>query len=405
MKISIPYTLKKLVFILIRVITYPLSAWVTKDPRIIVISSIRYNDNSKYLFEYLASKNDLNVFWLTADKKTCDYIITQGNKCIYTFIDVIKTLSRAGMVVYSGSTFPDRFGIVGNRTIKYCLDHGMGPKSSIYFGDMKKAINYLKTMSECDYFNFTSEYTKNIVGKVGYKFPNKSLVVNGYCRNDHLFEKSKMDEQLRTKPLTRKLISTFNENAKLILYTPTWRKKSIHFWPLQEISGFNRKNFDSFLLKNNIYLLYTLHPNTPAESLVYGERIVFIDYTKYPLFEINDLLPEVDVLVNDYSTTSTDFAILQRPQIFVMPDYDEYIQDDCLLEDYRKIMPGIEAYSYQEFLTLLLQCLELPEIDIEKHSKYLSKYYDTSIRDSCERHYLFIKKVQELTLCKGELDG
>ena len=35
------------------------------------------------------------------------------------------------------------------------------------------------------------------------------------------------------------------------------------------------------------------------------------------MFDINEFMNEVDILLNDYTTTSTDFALLNRPQIFL----------------------------------------------------------------------------------------
>ena len=77
-------------------------------------------------------------------------------------------------------------------------------------------------------------------------------------------------------------------------------------------------------LKNDIYLFYTVHSafNVP-KKLPNTKRIKLIDsINQHPFYDTNSFMMEVDILINDYSTTSTDFSLLKRPQIFFMPDFD-----------------------------------------------------------------------------------
>ena len=43
---------------------------------------------------------------------------------------------------------------------------------------------------------------------------------------------------------------------------------------------------------------------------------------------------EVDCLINDYSNAHTDFSILRKPQLYVMPDYLDYQKTQGFLENY-----------------------------------------------------------------------
>jgi CDP-glycerol glycerophosphotransferase len=117
-----------------------------------------------------------------------------------------------------------------------------------------------------------------------------------------------------------------------------------------------------------------------------------INYAEDRLLDINELLPEIDMLVNDYSTSSTDFAVLGRPQIFVMPDYEEYTSEQGFVEDYRSIMPGEEATTFDELLHLITVASsgEWQEIT-GRRQRFLEKYYDLSLGPSCERHHQFIR--------------
>ena len=41
-------------------------------------------------------------------------------------------------------------------------------------------------------------------------------------------------------------------------------------------------------------------------------------------FEMEDLLATADVLVTDYSSVMFDFAVLERPMVFLVPDLEQY---------------------------------------------------------------------------------
>ena len=76
---------------------------------------------------------------------------------------------------------------------------------------------------------------------------------------------------------------------------------------------------------------------------------------------------EVDVLINDYSSTSTDFSLLNRPQIFYLPDYDLYSSEKGFVEDYRATLPGVEVFNFEELKKQLIYCLSHTD-------QYLNKF-------------------------------
>ena len=104
---------------------------------------------------------------------------------------------------------------------------------------------------------------------------------------------------------------------------------------------------------------------------------------------------EVDILINDYSTTSTDIAILKTPQIFFMPDYDQYEEESGFVEDYRKIMPGEEIFNYKDLIKninhIYTNKLDYLKNHEDNRQNLLSKYYDFYNKNSSEEFYRFIK--------------
>ena len=57
---------------------------------------------------------------------------------------------------------------------------------------------------------------------------------------------------------------------------------------------------------------------------------------------------ESDMMIGDYSTLATDFSLLKRPQLFIIPDYNQVYESKGFAEDLRSMLPGKEVNSYQE---------------------------------------------------------
>ena len=112
----------------------------------------------------------------------------------------------------------------------------------------------------------------------------------------------------------------FPVNNKFILYAPTWRLNK-KFLPIQKLKGFSFYKFNNFLKSKNYYLLINTHLN---------DNIKFKNYSninlikKNSLFDIYSLLPEIDLLITDYSSIASDYLLLERKIIHLLPDHEEY---------------------------------------------------------------------------------
>ena len=106
---------------------------------------------------------------------------------------------------------------------------------------------------------------------------------------------------------------------------------------------------------------------------------------------------EVDILINDYSTTSTEFSLLNRPQLFFMPDYDYYDAEKGFVEDYRDLLPGKEILNYNDLIYSLNLIFKDEKGYIDKYNvkrnELLDKYYDLKTGNSSKLFYSFIKSI------------
>ncbi len=213
-------------------------------------------------------------------------------------------------------------------------------------------------VKKIDYFISPSKYaTSKFISAFNLKELNKEKIIieKGYPRNDKLINYNNNDIEKIKKDLN---IPT---DKKVILYAPTFRDDE-HTSGV----GYTYKlniDFDSLQkeLKNYI-ILFRAHYFI-ANSFEFDKYKDFIyDVSKYD--DINDLYIISDLLITDYSSVFFDYAILERPIIFYMYDYDNYKNN---LRDFYidlKELPGPIVKDEKDLITLIK----------EKNNKYKNMY-------------------------------
>jgi CDP-glycerol glycerophosphotransferase len=312
---------------------------------------------------------------------------------------------RAGFIVGTAVSFPTLWKAVGKKTTKIALYHGMGPRSTSSGSDDHEITNgrvfrttkgIIKDINKWDYFVFTSQYTSSIIGKLQFHLPKAKRIVMGYPRCDHLLNSSFVIRRYNNKEILRQYFPEARSSSKLILYAPTWRITNTDLsFPMNLIKKFDMKHLSEYLKLNGFYMLISMHGRVSSmESFNgYGDRIQYL--RRDPLFDINMLLPEVSMLISDYSTIITEFALLDRPIIYIMPDYDYFLYERGLLEDIRDNLAGKEARSMEELVNIIDKYNLNPRADADLRKNYLRKYYDVSIKDSSYRIYEFMDKLKK----------
>ena len=364
--------------------------------KIIVISSINYTNNSRYLFEYISkSKNSYEIFWVTNNLKIKKFLEEKNLNCAYTFFEQLHYISLAKIAVFSGTVFDDRYSFLRKETIKYCLDHGSGITSTIYFNNSADNLEYLKKINKVNYFNFCSDFTENIVGRVAYKFPNNKIIKLGYPRIDHLFNFRSIDKKNIKDNLINSIFKDKKDFKKIILYSPTWKRdknKNNILYPLNMINGFQLNKFNKFLKKNNYLLIYTTHPNSQNKNIKDLSNFKSLNFQENPHLDVNYIIPAVDVLITDFSTIITDILISNKSIILLLHDHKNFLKNEALLELSKDKIPGKSILSYKELITSLKN--KNSRFYSEKEKKvYLTKYYNIQIKNSCGLHKKLLSKL------------
>ena len=390
----------------LNVFTWILGNIVPKKKNLILFTgstTYQYNESGRYLFEYFSNKEDFIAIWLTRSSKVRDYLYYQSNRNV-VFIRSIQgliCLLRAGTIVSTGGSSPDFFRLVGNKTVTITLGHGVGPRSTNAVDDElndnpleKSALSNLKYLHKFDYVNFTSKFTITTIGKLQFMIPKHKRILLGYPRCDHLFDANFTKSKLNNKVFCNSMFPDRNNTEKVILYSPTWRPNNREqSLPIKLLSGFDINRFDVWLKNNNMYFIISVHPIVKRESgIEHCSRIKYIENNS--LNDINQIITEVDLLITDYSSIATDYMIMDRPVLYIMPDYDFYIYEYGMIEDFRLNLPGYEAKTFDELCEYVIASINTPDKHKDKRKVYLNRYYDTSIVNSSYKCYKFIKNIQ-----------
>jgi len=386
----------------VRIVIGMISSLIPKKKGVIVFCSDRYNENSRYLYEYMVGESIVDVYWLSYSDEVTKHLNEREYPVLDKWWRQIWILMRASVVVCSGNIFWDRYGAVSKPTIKYCLMHGCGPKVTEYHDDFNKTIKILAQINSFDFVNFPSQFGATLGANI-YKLPRKKIVCKGYPRFDQLFNANHISYIKTRSELSEYLGVSIDQNTKLVLYSPTFRKYNRDYcFPIENLTGYSSWELDCFLKKNNMYIIYTKHPQSSgAAGWQMLDNCIYLDYKQNHIFDISYFLQAFDILINDYSTVSVDFSILGRPQIFVMPDYDVYKNTDGFNEEYCDVIVGPVAQDFFDLIAILSRAVLVnegssSEFYIGDVKKDLRKYWSGSLNESCKLNSAFIIK---LSMC------
>ncbi len=397
----IKWILRSAIWKLTSILAFPIRLLFRKRDVIIIQthSPFRYGGNPKYLFEYLSQHTQYNVYWVTESEEIKNYLKSNNFKYISSssLINKIYITWSAKVVIDSGSAFYNYFNLLPSDAIKICTMHGSGPKLTAQKKEkLKDTLKYIKEIHKFNYFSFCTKHAAKMVGREQFLLHSNKTALLGAPKSDQFFNHDFVAGRKKSRPLLNELIPQLDKGTKVIYYVPTFRPYDYPF-PLRKLEGFDLEDLISFLEQNNLIFLYSFHSIGKLSLLPSKcDRFRFFSFEKTPLIDNNQLLLEVDLLIGDYSTISTDFAILKRPQLFVMPDYNEMDETKGFAEDYRQLIPGPDVTKYSEFKRLIKYFIEEPNKYTDEYGakveKLLNLYMNPNLHNSCERFKQFIHR-------------
>ena len=207
-----------------------------------------------------------------------------------------------------------------------------------------------------------------------FRLPRERFHALGVPRTDFFFDNDKKEKTIEKIYLQYPIL----KNKRVILFAPTFRgngKKTAYYpqeyFDLDKIYN-NLKDDEVLIIKN--------HPFVKENFKITEEqKDKILDLTLYK--EINELLLITDLLITDYSSTIFEYALLDRPIIFYVPDIDEYKETRDFYYDFEEYTYGSVCKNLNELIDEIRQTKKYPE----KLQKFKQKFLNMCDGKSTKR--------------------
>lgn len=336
--IFIKKLLKESVF---RLVSYTNRIIPKRDDYILLYSGNKgINFNLKPLKEYLKQNGYDKKNTIICGIENMQYAENDG--CIYiTHFNAIFYFLRSKHVFYTAGQLPIK---PSRSQCVIHLHHGITFKTC---GAMSKINNGNEF-----YFSYcvgTSDLYKSIY-KTAYCCEESNVIVNSEPVTDVFF-----------RNYTKYDLGAFD---KIILWAPTFRQSDyLGYDDSQEdlLPAFKEDDYEElnrFLKELDYRLIVKIHPSqdlSKYKQLRFSnlEILSNADFEKMG-FDLYNLLPQIDLLLADYSSLFLQFLLLDKPIAFVVPDMEEYsLKRGFAFSDPESYMPGAKIQSKEEFYSFL----------------------------------------------------
>lgn len=287
----------------------------------------RYDDNSKYLFEYVNYfYSDVKAVWLSNNDDVVQHVRSLGFEAELSDSEIgISLQKRAGFVFFTNgiddiSLRPCFFGAE-----LICLWHGVSQKLSYRSANKRTGIVRLAKNIKDDLFSWVfrdyslaTSYQQSRDFQAAFHITEANIGISGQPRNDCLVGRS----------------SKAAEFDNYILYMPTFgsnRNEAVK----EALSILGNREIQDVCSSLNMRVIVKLHPLMNLAPEAIPESIQLANEAETA--STQELLKNASVLITDYSSCITDFALLQRPIILFALDYEEYQKDWGLLPNWDKV--------------------------------------------------------------------
>lgn len=322
----------------------------------------KYADNPKYLFEYVnRHRPKITAVWLSKNEKVKEKIVGKGYKCYHPFSLQGLYYSLISEVNVIATSFQNDTHWLWPFKTTINLWHGI-PLKKIMYDD-----------------NVTSTLTKKrswLFRATDHVFPYKKPTTDS-----QIVVVSSADEQTNLAsamrlPLEKVLIlgsprldafykpelQVGESGKKRILYMPTHRGQG----QLNIVSLLiaDMARIDAKLKEIGCVLYVKLHYYHEAEIESCGEfeNITLLRDNAIDQ-DIYTFLPNVDILITDYSSVYFDFLLTSRPIIFAPFDLEQYLANDRkLYYDYANVTPGPKCGNWDEVVVWIERLAQAPEL-------------------------------------------
>ncbi len=349
-----------------------------KDNKVLFLSDVRsvLDGNLKFVYEYIDDEKYEKVLSLKSDRKekrkfkekisliydviTSKYIILDDYS---SFISIIKV--RKGQEICQ-------------------LWHGAGAFKKFGYSRQDKESNKITGHKNYTKACVTADEIRWCYAE-GFGINIDNIKATGMARTDIFFNKEYIDgkkEELYDE-------YPFLKNKKIILFAPTYRGMSLRdsyydYEQLELDKIYNELKDDDyvFIFKWHPGLYYKMKSNNEWPYNFEKYKNFYFDFSDKR--DINDLLLITDVLITDYSSVIFDYALLNKPLVYFVYDYEEYKKDRGLYFDFEDYVYGDITKNTEELINSIKHAKVLEDKKEKFVKKFMSACDGKSTQKTCE---------------------
>ena len=362
----------------------------------VFISQPDFGCNPYALWKYINDNTKHETAWIVREKYVYENLCERGINCaMYDTMLGNKLLKRASFVVTNATAHYIFLPKYENARF-VCLWHGSGIKAHDYsnpnlpqqqiaiLDDFNHKTDLLCVHSLDDRYRLSSLL----------HFDMRKCVVTGQPRLDNVIKSN------GRQMLNNLFSADFSRYEKLFFFAPSVRANTfmsagkIFSDNIFRLSDYSDDEMSEFLVSNNAAMVYKFHPAEQKSFATLDFQINEHCYalTDRALFDANirytDILNAFDALITDYSTIAFDFLLLDRPIIYLVPDFSKYYAEQGFafnnVEDY---MPGSKAEDFSSLLSALQDSITEPCKYAKERAFVIKQRFDYADEHSAERVY------------------
>lgn len=362
-----------------------------KDLWLICDNENEARDNGYWLFKYIREQHKEQDVMYAINKKSPDYarvkdlgpVVQYGSFMHWVYyLTASKNISsqKEGKPNAAVCYLLEVYGILKNRRI--FLQHGiiMNNLEFLHYKNTKMRMFMCTAEREFQYI------------KEKYGYPDGWIQKTGLCRFDNLFDTSQGKRQILVMPTWRNWIS--------IPTTESYAQEDItEFIGTKYFQCWNEflcdKELAAFLEKENIRLVFYPHRGMQKFIQNFQSQSTHIVITKWPEYDVQELLKESNLLVTDYSSIAMDFAYLRKPLLYYQFDYEMFRKGQYSegYFSYKEDGFGKVCEKEQDVVREIKQITENGMTMPDLYQQRVDEFFSYRDKNNCERNYKAICKL------------
>lgn len=362
---------------IINFLTFIVNIFVWRDKQIVLCGAWmgeKFADNSRNLYQYLFINKEQyrlkKVIWVTRNEKVHSILKKSGYE-VYKMhsIKSIYYHFKAGVYIvcnigfYVNGYTGDTMGHLAGHAIKINTWHGIPLKAGKSTGQnvegagfKGKFIYSLRTSPLfCSVFT-PGHWDKAYYLSTGQECTRRCAIFQGVSEKrfiDTGYPRHCIDIEYLSRE-EKEIISFIRKSDKIILYVPTFREHGKVPHPMDDLQ------FITFINENGYLWIEKPHSATKSfgNNIRESKNILRLEAD----FDINVIIPEISLLVTDYSSTCYDAIAHQKPVLYYAPDYEHYLYEErgflCNYEEFTKNCLSVTSEELKKCINTFFTDLE-----------------------------------------------